>query len=706
MNSHAQVKGEDQSVADTTAGGEPAWRYWAFLSYSHRDSKVADQLHKQLEKFRVPDSLVGQPHPLGTIPKYVKPIFRDRHELAAASSLSREIDEALAQSRYLIVLCSPAAAASRWVDDEVRRFKHLHGEDRVLAAIIEGEPFSDEAECFPPALRFRVGRNGKLTRDKVEPIAADLREDRDGPRIGALKIAAGMLEVGLDDLVQRDQQRRNRRARWIVAASLVGMVFTTGLSVVAINARNAAQEERRAAESLVGFMLGDLKDQLEPIGKLEALDQVGARALAYYGRQNQKELTDDQLAQRSRALTLLGQIALARGDRDAALARYREALRGTGELVERATENPQRLFDHAQNVFWLGELARDRGQLQQAEESYRVYLGLAQRMVAADPNNTKWQMELLYAKENIGIALLNQRRFAEAAAIIDEALPAMRAIARASPDNEIYAVELSKMLAWLGDARRDEGKLDPAIEARREQIDFLRSRVALNAGNVQLRAELIPAHNALGLLLSSRNQLVLAADQHRLAEVEADRLTAIEPDNASWQGLAAGASIELSKMLLSLNQISRARETTEAACTQAAQLISRDATVSSWQAYATACQMLRAQLARADGRNEEAVSLAQQALRSAKNEKSGDTNRDRYRIASVYRQLGDIQQKAGEGAEARLSWNAGLALLPTISGERPRELAERAALLNRLGRLAELQPVRDRLRAAGITRVE
>ena len=85
-------------------------RYFAFLSYSHRDEELAEWLHSQIERFRVPRALAGKLTENGVIPKRLTPIFRDQHELAAAGDLGAEIEEALANSQFLIVLCSPAAS--------------------------------------------------------------------------------------------------------------------------------------------------------------------------------------------------------------------------------------------------------------------------------------------------------------------------------------------------------------------------------------------------------------------------------------------------------------------------------------------------------------------------------------------------------------------------------------------------------------------
>ena len=85
-------------------------KYWAFLSYSHTDKKWGDWLHKALETYRVPRRLIGKESREGGIPERVYPIFRDREELPVSSDLGSNINEALGESRYLIVICSPRSA--------------------------------------------------------------------------------------------------------------------------------------------------------------------------------------------------------------------------------------------------------------------------------------------------------------------------------------------------------------------------------------------------------------------------------------------------------------------------------------------------------------------------------------------------------------------------------------------------------------------
>lgn len=207
---------------------DDASKYWAFISYSHKDKEWADWLHKSLESYRVPRRLVGRLARDATIPKRLYPVFRDREELPSSSDLGGNIDLALRQSRCLIVICSPNCSGSRWVNEEIRKFKHLGREDRVLALIVAGEPNASDREetspieCFPPALRHAVDAAGEIQPARVEPIAADVRPGMDGKSNALLKLVAGALGVGYDDLRQRDRQRRLRRQlQWGIAATLV-----------------------------------------------------------------------------------------------------------------------------------------------------------------------------------------------------------------------------------------------------------------------------------------------------------------------------------------------------------------------------------------------------------------------------------------------------------------------------------------------------
>ena len=140
----------------------------------------------------MPKYLVGQETAAGTVPERFGKVFRDREELSSSSSLGSELTQALTDSACQIVICSPNAAASHWTNEEVLTYKRLGREDRVFCLIVYGEPGSDHAECFPEALRFRMGPDGELSDTPAEPIAADARPHADGKQNAKLKLIAGI----------------------------------------------------------------------------------------------------------------------------------------------------------------------------------------------------------------------------------------------------------------------------------------------------------------------------------------------------------------------------------------------------------------------------------------------------------------------------------------------------------------------------------
>ena len=594
----AQLPANDRAPETAGASGRRVPRlqprYFAFLSYSHKDKELADWLHRELERFRVPRALAGRLTANGIVPRRLTPIFRDEHDLAATGDLGGEIKAALGVSQYLIVLCSPTAAVSRWTNAEIEWFKRDRPEGCVLAAIAAGEPFASEVEerekeeCFPPALRRKYDRRGRPTGKRAEPLAADFRVDGEARRTGFLKLVAGMLGVGLDELVQRETTRKHRRMAWLAAASVAGMAVTSTLAFTAFEARNAAREQRREAEGLIGFMLGDLKGKLEPIGRLDALDGVGARVLAYYQKLGTTDLSDAALSQRSRALHSDGASGRRSGDQDGSLRLYREALAGTAEAIRRNPADPQALFDHAQNVFYVGQIAELRGDFRTWEQRMREYKRLALT------NGRAWsgQHEVAHGRaicrHQPRCRFSDQRRFGEAVTQFAEALKTMEAISTADPDNEDYHKEVAEALAWLADAQKAAGHLDEAIVLRQRDIAILDGLLATSA-NVDYKQRLIPAHRALGNLYAERGQTKLASEQFRAAIAHGEALIAVEPNNTQWLEYGFKARFDFARQLLDENQADEAANQIRFGCQIVRSLLAQDSRNGRWRQGLATC---------------------------------------------------------------------------------------------------------------------
>src|SRR4051794_4211676 len=172
-------------------------RYRAFISYSHRDSAVTAKLHRRLETYALPRALRGAQQDGSVIAARLGAFFRDRDELASSGSLSRSIEEALDASAALIVVCSPAAVASQFVDAEIAYFRRQHPERPAFAFVVDGDPGIDartdaRRAAFPlNMVRIDVTDSGSAL---GEPIAADARDVGDGFSAAFLKLVAGLLD--------------------------------------------------------------------------------------------------------------------------------------------------------------------------------------------------------------------------------------------------------------------------------------------------------------------------------------------------------------------------------------------------------------------------------------------------------------------------------------------------------------------------------
>lgn len=696
-----------RSPARDRRGRTPRHRYFAFLSYSHKDEDLAEWLHSELEQFRVPSRLVGKITEQGVIPRRLTPVFRDRQELGAATDLGEEIEQALTGSQFLIVLCSPSAARSRWTNAEIAAFKRSRPDGCVLAAIASGEPFASEIpgresdECFPPALRQRYDRLGRPTGKRAEPLAADLRDAHGGRRVGFLRIVAGMLGVGLDELVQRETTRRHRRLAYLAAASLAGMALTSVLAVTAIRARDEARDQRREAEGLVAFMLGDLKDKLEPIGKLDALDGVGTRVLSYYRGQDAAELSDEALMQRSRALSLTAQVAYLRGDFNTAQKLYAEAREGTAEAIKRDPDDPQRLFEHAQNAFYLAQMAANDGDLAGAEQGFREYRSLAKRMTTLQPDNLQWRMEAQYADVNLGVVLLRLRHFEEAAARFASGLRTIEAVAALDRHKVDYQLSTAETLAWLADAELARGNLAAAIDARQRQVAILRA-LANGTANVQPRAKLIPAQMTLGRLLGARGQAQAAELLLTDTVTAARQLLPSEPNNSVWLNNAADAHFALADFYGNQGNLNAAAVNVSRGCDLASTLSKFERTAVKSRISRWSCHYRKAWLELAQKRPAQALKEAQRAVADARNIRSGEANSDKSLMIRSLLLEGDAWEQSGATNQARAAWQRGLGL-SAAARELPWESASRAELLERLGRHTEARALNALLQRNGFS---
>ena len=198
--------------------------YFAFISHSHKDKKWAKWLQHKLEHYKLPSNLNGR----SDLPKEIRPVFRDITELASGK-LKEEIEKNLNASKYLIVVCSPNAAKSDYVNEEIKRFIEWGRTDHIIPFIIEGVPYASELsqvtdkakECFPPSLvELRKKPDNELLGINISDLGRDA---------AAVKVVAQMFGLKFDALWMRYAREQKKKRNWLIAASLMIILVMAGV---------------------------------------------------------------------------------------------------------------------------------------------------------------------------------------------------------------------------------------------------------------------------------------------------------------------------------------------------------------------------------------------------------------------------------------------------------------------------------------------
>jgi len=428
------VLGQDKEKAE-------AFTYKAFLSYSHKDEVRAARLHRRLERYRIPKNLRQNGLNLGTI-------FRDKEELSAASELDKSIQRALTDSENLIVLCSPHAVRSQWVDKEIEFFKSL---GRILSGIpnAKNRGFPAHQECLPKSLRYDLSETGDITAERGDPLATDLRSDGDGKRLGLIKLVSGLMGLRLDQFLQRQLTHARRRMMGILVTSSALISIFAGLAWATHSAQLRAEARQADAENFVEFLLSDLSLQLETYGRLDLLDRVGVKAVDYYAQFEENEL-DAQ----------------------------------TKGLVA-DPNNPDRVYEHARSAYFkslpLRRMVNYPAELIQLEE----FSELSERLAALEGGSPRSLEQLGLVAMNIGRVKLRMNERVEALQYLTKADALFQELNAAEPSIENFLLQ-TENLAWLAEYHKVLEDNASNFTIRERQNALIDERLTLHPDDFRL----------------------------------------------------------------------------------------------------------------------------------------------------------------------------------------------------------------------------
>lgn len=506
-----------------------AARFRAFVSYSHADTAIARRLQKRLETYRIPGRLAGRIPLPGAAQGRVGPVFRDREDLPASADLSEAVREALAGSQALIVLCSPDAARSKWVAREIALFRALHPNAPILAALIRGTP----DESFPPEIR----------KDGAEPLAADFRRAGDGRKLAFLKVVAGILRIPLDELIQREGQRRQRRVMAVTAAAIVAMLILATMTILAIDARREAERQRAEAErqrgeaeGLIEYMLTDLRPRLKAVGRLEIMTNVNRRALLYYKRQGDfDKLSDDSLELRARFVGAMGEDVENSGDHALAAARYDVLYRATAARLVKDPGNPERALAHADSVNRVALLAITDGRFDDARPHLTRLRHLLGSIRAWGREKPEWlRLSAFLHGNSCAMTMKGDARSAPPLAMCRDAVRYNQAWLDSTNGDGKASYALVFHLLWLAQAQLAAGEAASARRTQDRYLELLEAMRAREPGNMDWSQQRMEVYARHATFLQARGDRARARHYTEKARALSRELAAYDPRNAVW----------------------------------------------------------------------------------------------------------------------------------------------------------------------------
>ena len=422
-----------------------------------------------------------------------------------------------------------------------------------------------KAMAFAPGDRYPSARE----------LADDLRQFQTGQLVGAHRYSIGQLA--------RRWLRRHRTAVVVAAVAALALVGVSGLALHRIlQAERVAQSERRVAErgrgdaeELMGFMLGDLRAKLAPLGKLDLLDMVATKATAYFERRPLPNDSDRDRRARALALVNVGDVRLAQGQSQAALADFRAALVIAEALAARAPGDARLQRDLEIQHGRIGGALDMQGDTVGALAELRADMAIADMLAARDPSNATWQRDLSVGHEKLGDELDAQGHFAEALVEFRASLAITERLAARAPTPEVER-DVSVGHERLGEVFARHGDTVAALQEHRVALALRERLVARDPDNAILERDLAASHDAVGANLEDHDEVAAAVPHYRAALVIDQRLAARDPTNHDVLSDLAAIHDHLGKALRAESDNAGALAEYRAAVALQVQLVAKD----------------------------------------------------------------------------------------------------------------------------------
>ena len=507
----------------------------------------------------------------------------------------------------------------------------------------------------------------------------------------------------LDEKPQRIARRSIVAALAFIAA-LGGWRYTVDLKTeraIAVSERTRAENARAEVENLFEFMLGDLRKKLQPVGRLEVLDDVAQRALVYFSALKPAEMTTAELVRNSNALNQLGEVRIGQGNVRAALDAFAKSLQLSRTAVQRSPRDAETALAYATSHFWVANAYRLKGELPKALSHAREYMQISDRLAQEHPAADSYQFERAAGHDSVGVLLEAGGDIGAASAEYRAVLAIQTARLATNPGDPTLQDHVASARNKLGAALLRLGRLNEARPILEQEFATYAGLHARNPENARWRDRLANSHSYLAFIDNQQGDTT-AALAHRNAEQQLWReLTHLDPQNAQWQRNLATTYVHIAALRRQRGDIADAQDSALQARDLLAPLVQRDLTRASWKIDVAVVDTELARIALLRGDHERARTIAGAAVTTLEALAASEA-KARLHLAAGRLVLGEAQAAAGLEREARDQWLRALELLPgTEEVTDPLAKDYRIRALLQLGRKEEARTAVESLRAGG-----
>ena len=514
--------------------------------------------------------------------------------------------------------------------------------------------------------------------------------------------------------------RRNRLAFAAIASVAAALVAGFGISTwqavratraehTAVLERAKAQAERERAEDLLKFMLGDLYTQLDRVGRLDVLDAVADKAMAYFNTLTPSDLDDKTELSRAKALRLVGEVRMSEARYADAEQAYLSAFARASDLAKRRPRDGDVLFERAQAEFGVGLVHWDRAEFGAAGEWLTRYRDTCLLLRVIDPARPEWQLEL--ADSQLNLASLNTVRadFAKARAGFTEELTILDRMALKEPGNLDVLSRIAAAHEWLGNIAERQGDLKEALRQYTAQSEQLESISQADAKTMSRRqTETIALTAVVNVYLVTGNYpaaTVALSKAKKLVEA----LVARDERNVDWRSLSLEVQLAEATLDRRQGEIAEALRIVGDARPQVEAIAGNEPSNREYASLVLLALDLEARL-EFIVKNGDAAATAAQALKAADvlSQATGARDDEVGECARALVLAGEIAASSGDPSRARSYWIRSAEMLaPRMTAGRDWRLldpfARTAAFL---GRTAEARAAIEELNQFGYVPID